>query len=153
MLLKFSNDEVFAVGAAKYFYRPATAEENTNRIIIPIVVEVDHQILTQAVLDTGAPYAILDPEIARAAGFTDDLALDRIKMNIRGQRLAGSLTRLNITLQATEGDDLTIDTTTFIPDSSSAWGGFPSFLGLAGFLERVRFAIDPNTDTFYFGSL
>jgi hypothetical protein len=24
---------------------------------------------------------------------------------------------------------------------------------LSGFLERIRFAIDPNTDTFYFGQL
>jgi len=30
---------------------------------------------------------------------------------------------------------------------------FPSFLGLTGFLERIKFAADPNTDTFYFGPL
>jgi hypothetical protein len=153
MLLKFSDDEAFAVGAAEYFYGPATSKETTNRIIIPILVEVTRPIPTQAVLDTGAPYAILDPDIAGVAGFTADQALDRIRMNVRGMVLDGCLTRLNITLQATEGDSLTIDTTTFIPDSASAWGGFPSFLGLAGFLERVRFAIDPNKDTFYFGSL
>jgi hypothetical protein len=153
MLLRLSNDEVFAVGAVEYLYSPATAKENTNRIIIPIMVEIDKKIPTQAVLDTGAPYAILAPAIAKAAGFTTDQALERIVMNVRGMRLEGCLTRLNITLQATQGDDLTIDTTTFIPDSQSSWGEFPSFLGLAGFLERVRFAIDPNTDQFYFGSL
>jgi hypothetical protein len=152
MLLRFPDDEVFAVGATAYRYSPATPQDNTNRIIIPIIVEFDQQILTQAVLDTGAPYAILSPDVAEAAGFTSDQAIARIFMNVRGKRLEGSLTRLSITLQATQGVDLTVDTTAFIPDSQFAWGDFPSFVGLSGFLERVRFAIDPNTDTFYFGS-
>lgn len=152
MLLRLPNDEIFAVGAVEYQYRPATPKETTNRIILPILVEVDKPIQTQAVLDTGAPYAILSPAIAKAAGFTSDQALDRIAMLVRGVRLDGYLTRLNITLQATQGNDLTVDATAFIPDSQTTWGEFPSFLGLTGFMERVRFAIDPNTNTFYFGS-
>lgn len=152
MLLRLPNDEVFAVGAVEYQYRPATPKESTNRIVLPIFVEMDKSIQTQAVLDTGAPYAILSPAIAKAAGFTSDQALDRISMLVRGGWLDGSLTRLSITLQATQGNDLTVDTTAFIPDSQDSWGDFPSFLGLTGFMERVRFAIDPNTDTFFFGS-
>jgi hypothetical protein len=38
------------------------------------------------------------------------------------------------------------------PDSEFAWDNFLCFIGRSGFLERIRFAIDPNTDTFYFGS-
>lgn len=152
MLLRLPNDEIFAAGAVKYEYRPAMPKESTNRIILPISVEVDKSIQTQAVLDTGAPYAILSPAIAKAAGFTSEQALESIRMLVRGKWLEGSLTRLNITLQATEGSDLTVDTTAFVPNDQVDWGEFPSFLGLAGFMERVRFAIDPNTDTFYFGS-
>lgn len=158
MLLKFANEDIFAVGAIKYLYAPATAKESTNRIIIPVTVEpmdmrAGKTIQTQAVLDTGAPYAILDPTIAEVVGFTPEQAQERERMLIRGMRLEGSLTRLSITLQATQGDDLNIETTAFIPDSLEAWGGFPSFLGMAGFIERLRFAIDPNEDKFYYGPL
>lgn len=67
--------------------------------------------------------------------------------------MPGSLVRLNISLEAEQGQDLTVEATTFIPNLKEQWGNFPSFLGLSGFLERIRFAIDPLTDTFYFGSL
>jgi len=29
----------------------------------------------------------------------------------------------------------------------------PSFMGLSGCLERIRFAVDSATDTFYFGAI
>jgi hypothetical protein len=74
-------------------------------------------------------------------------------MLVRGKKLEGSLIRLNITLVAELGENLTVDATTFVPDSEAVWDNFPCFIGLSGFLERIRFAIDPNTDTFYFGSL
>lgn len=158
MLLRFANEDIFASGAIKYLYAPATAKESTNRILIPITVEpanlkTGKRISIQAVLDTGAPYSILDPAIAEVVGFTSEQAQERERMLIRGMRLEGSLTRLSITLQATQGDDLNIETTAFIPDSLEAWGGFPSFLGMAGFIERLRFAIDPNEDKFYYGPL
>uniref|UniRef100_UPI00350F3040 hypothetical protein n=2 Tax=Kamptonema formosum TaxID=331992 RepID=UPI00350F3040 len=108
---------------------------------------------TRAVLDTGAPYVICAPKIARDAGVDPASALERKTMLIRGMRLSGFVVRLNIRLKAEEGEDLDVDSTVFVPDSEVLWGNFPSFIGLTGFLERIRFALDPNTDTFYFGSL
>ena len=104
-------------------------------------------------VDTGAPYVICTPEVASDAGVDPTSALDRKTMLIRGMRLNGSLFRLNVRLVAREGDNLDVDATVFVPDSVDSWGHFPSFIGLAGFLARIRFALDPNTDTFYFGSL
>ncbi len=74
-------------------------------------------------------------------------------MLIRGMRLEGFVVRLNIKLVAREGQDLDVDSTVFVPEVEEYWGDFPSFIGLTGFLERIRFAIDPSTDTFYFGQL
>ncbi|MBD2182745.1 hypothetical protein H6G03_17015 [Planktothrix sp. FACHB-1375] len=74
-------------------------------------------------------------------------------MLIRGMRLDGSIARMSITFRAQEGESLTQEATVFVPDVEEYWGNFPSFIGLAGFLERIRFAIDPLTDTFYFGPL
>ncbi len=104
-------------------------------------------------VDTGAPYVICAPEVASDAGVDPASALRSETMLIRGMRFNGSLFRLNVKLKAEFGKDLDVDATVFVPDSADSWGENPSFIGLAGFLERIRFAFDPNTDTFYFGSL
>ena len=149
-MLLHPNGETFATGAIRYSYRPVSANETTNRIIL--LVEIAG-VLTEAVVDTGAPFVICAPRIALLAGFDRAYALARMRMLIRGMQLEGSLTRLSIKLLAREGDDLTVDATVFVPDVEEYWGSFPSFIGLTGFLERLRFAVDPSTDTFYFGPL
>jgi hypothetical protein len=60
-MLQFSDGETFAVGAIQYIYAPATENETTNRIQLPILLEIDKSVEVYAVLDTGAPYPILDP--------------------------------------------------------------------------------------------
>ena len=62
--------------------------------------------------------------------------------------LAGSLERIPLTLTASDGDSLTIDATWFV---SEEWPG-PTVIGWRGALERIRFAIDPSEESFYFGS-
>ncbi|RLC10701.1 MAG: hypothetical protein DRI57_20015 [Deltaproteobacteria bacterium] len=65
----------------------------------------------------------------------------------------GELHRVSITLLADpgQGDELTIESTTFV---SEEWEG-PVVLGYRGFLERMRFALDPGIipgeQIFYFG--
>lgn len=149
-MLLHPNGETFATGVIRYSYRPVSANETTNRIIL--LVEIAG-VLTGAVVDTGAPFVICAPRIALLAGFDRAYALARMRRLIRGMQLEGSLTRLSIKLLAREGDDLTVDATVFVPDVEEYWGSFPSFIGLTGFLERLRFAVDPSTDTFYFGPL
>lgn len=149
-LLLFPDGEYFAIGAINYAYRPAITSDTTNRIIIVVYVEDS---ITEAVLDTGAPYPIISPKIAKQAGLDRVKPLERKTMLVRGMRLEGSIIRLNMTLPADEGEDLTVDATAFIPDVEEYWGDFPCFIGQMGFLERIRYAVDPATDTFYFGTL
>ena len=60
-------------------------------------IEVEMQgIRTKAVVDTGAPYVICPPRVAREAGFEGIEPLARLTMLIRGMRLEGSLIRLCI---------------------------------------------------------
>ncbi len=149
-LLFFANGDTFATGATGYDYRPATETETTNRIILELQIE---GIPTVAVVDTGAPYVICSPKVATDAGIDPASALERKTMLIRQMRLDGFVYRLNLTLKAEVGEDLDVDATVFVPEVEEFWGDFPSFIGLGGFLERIRFALDPNTDTFYFGQL
>jgi len=149
-LLLFPDGEAFATGAMRYDYAPATSSETTNRIILTIAVET---VITEAVVDTGAPYPIITPRIARLAGLSQMTPLERITMLVRGMRLEGSVIRLNITLIADEGEDQDVAATAFIPDVEEYWGNFPSFIGQIGFLERICFAVNPSNNTFYFGQL
>jgi len=149
-LLQFTGGTSFASGVLRYDYRPIN-EETTNRIIIQIEIISGYKI--EAVLDTGAPYVILNPKFAPLAGFSPESVLFEENMVVRGIKLAGKIARLRFTLKADEGDDLDIEATVFVPNDIDQWNDFPSFLGQAGFLERIRFAIDPTENKFYFGAL
>ncbi|MBD0394521.1 MAG: hypothetical protein ICV52_11885, partial [Microcoleus sp. C1-bin4] len=64
-LLLFPDGEYFAVCGINYACRPAITSDTTNRIIIIVYVEDS---ITEAVLDTGAPYPIISPKVAKQAG-------------------------------------------------------------------------------------
>ena len=67
----------------------------------------------------------------------------------RSRTIHGKLIRTPLTILADEGDSLEVDATVFI---SSEWQ-HGNFLGYAGLLERIRFAVDPQTNGFYFGRI
>ncbi|NER39264.1 MAG: hypothetical protein F6J93_35825 [Oscillatoria sp. SIO1A7] len=64
MILTFSNGEPFATGAIRYDYRPATERETTNRMILAIDIE---GYITEAVVDTGAPYSVIAPQSSQTS--------------------------------------------------------------------------------------
>ena len=99
-------------------------------------------------IDTAAPWCVLESSLA------DRIADQEIPL-VHGQLLSsrlgvftGDLCRSSITLLADEGDSLTVEATVFV---CADWPG-PSVIGYNGFLERVRFAVDPTTNLFYFGA-
>ncbi len=151
MLLCFEDGTPFAQGGCAYENRPASEQENTPRIIVPVQIE---GVATRAILDTGGVYLVCDPETAEFLALDPAQSLGTETLGIRGMRYAGNLYRLSLGLMATEGVGLQVEVTAFVPQlvTSDAWV-LPSFLGLQGCLERLRFAIDPSTDTFYFGSI
>jgi hypothetical protein len=52
-------------------------------------------------------------------------------------------------LLADTGEPLDVPATVFVtPD----WPG-PNFLGYQGLLQRIRFAVDPESNRFYFGPI
>ena len=60
---------------------------------------------------------------------------------------------MRIGLEAERGESLDIEATVFVPilPPGETWL-HPNFIGLDGFLNRIRFAIDPEENAFYFGS-
>ena len=106
-----------------------------------------------ALLDTGAHWTLIGPELIQELGDELGEAIDEPPpMSTRLGRFHGTLHRLPIQLVADMGADFTVDGTCLaLPD----WPG-PSILGFNGFLERLRFAFEPAIDAdtqarLYFG--
>jgi hypothetical protein len=99
-------------------------------------------------VDTGGHFCILGPEVVDLIG--DSLSGGEATSLLTAQgRLSGRLYRHRIELLAEEGENLDLEATVLV---SPDWRG-PSVLGYTGFLDRMRFAIDPRANQFYFGSL
>lgn len=143
-----SPDGAFATGAAAYSDSHPGIEDPLPRIYVQFWPEgADTDYL--ALLDTGGHFCILSrevadvvrPRLAHSLGLTDLLtAVGRVR---------GELFRHRIELIAEEGEKLAIEATVLI---SSDWSG-PSLIGYTGGLDRMRFAVDPQTNRFFFGPL
>ena len=96
-----------------------------------------------ALLDTGAELSVAGHEVYQ--GFLEkdiplDFSVGKRTINTRFGNFEGLLYRIDIALTADWGEPLTIEGTfLFCKD----WRG-PTVLGFHGFLERIRFAIDPD---------
>jgi hypothetical protein len=112
-------------------------------------------ITTTAFVDTGSPFVVCKPEIAEALGLVPEDGVSVNRLKLRESLLDGSLHRIEVTLLAEIGQSLSVEATVFVPhlQSYQEWGDFPAVLGLTGFLERIRYAVDPGSDSFYFGEL
>lgn len=150
--LTFADGQPFATGVARYDYRPATQHEDSLRLVLQI--EIDG-IRMPAVVDTGAPFVVCTPQFVKYLDIDPKMSVQRKTMLIRGSWVTGYLYRLPISFLAEEGEDLYVDATVFAPDPEweEGWGDLPSFIGLSGCLERMRFAVDPGADIFYFGPI
>jgi gag-polyprotein putative aspartyl protease len=141
-MLKFADGTVFAGGSAPY-YLP---EESLR---LQIEIEINGQRFSAAV-DTAAPYFICNLAVAQLLGLTTADHVGEVTLSTRKGRISGRLYRTAVVLLASEGESVEIEVTTFVPDDQS-WNDEPLFLGLFNCLDRVRFAVDPAADTFYFG--
>lgn len=142
----------FVAGVARYEdHYPG--QEDVARMVIPLIVA--GQLTVPAIVDTGAPWCVLDPEIAEwvqdsvQALYTPDQ-----RLMIRGVLYRGRLLRLDLQVPSFQGESLQVEATVFVPSLSSGetWT-LPNFVGLDGFLNRMRFAIDPTENDFYFGPM
>jgi hypothetical protein len=102
-----------------------------------------------AVMDTAAPWCIFVPEVGFTLRRSFEPVLRRTTLSTRLGVFHGSLYRIPLRLHADEGDSLDVEATVFL---SPDWQG-PNFIGYQGLLQRIRFAVDPETNLFYFGQI
>ena len=146
-MLYLENGDSFAQGACRFIRSDITEHGGLDRIRLFVQLE---EIQTRVALDTGGAYLICPPEIAEALELDPAYRLDRVELSIRGQPTQGDLHKVYLHLLADEGQghSLQVEVTAFVPEHDR---GVPTYMGLKGCLENIRFAVDPATDTFYFG--
>lgn len=136
----------FTSGALHYLDHHPQDGIATPRIVIKVGVGV---IETEAIVDTGGLFFICDAGILALGECELGAALEKHRLNVRGYVFDGNLYRMPITLLAQVGESIPFEATTFVP---RGFWPFPSFLGLQGCLEFIRFAVDPAANMFYFGA-
>lgn len=102
-----------------------------------------------AVVDTAAPWCIFKPILGDFIRARQSPADENIGLSTRLGVIYGDLYRWPITLPAEEGENLEVEATIFL---SPEWRG-ENFVGYQGLLQRIRFAVDPGANLFYFGDL
>ena len=137
------DDELFTVGRA-IFQDAMTGEGEDAKIYVKIGLNDVEPIL--ALLDTRATWSVLDRDYAEEIGLLNTEG-HKLKLSTRHGLFEGKVVRTPVRLLADEGKSLEVDATVFV---SANWT-HGNFLGYSGLLERVRFAIDPERNHFYFG--
>lgn len=99
----------------------------------------------EALLDTGSEWCVLPSSVADAIEVSSDLGA-AMRLHSRLGTFQGLLARRGITFLAEAGEEFQIDATWFV---SPEWNG-PVVIGWKGCLERMCFAIEPATETFWF---
>lgn len=141
-------------GIAQYF---PFHKVGAASLIIGVKCQLADQEYTEvALFDTGSQWSIIDGETAKIIEDHFSEPCGNIKIHTRYGKMDGTLRRLPIRLLADDdcGVNLNIDSTVaVVPD----WPG-PVVLGYNGFLEKIRFAIEPSyspetVDKIYFDKI
>ncbi len=65
----------------------------------------------------------------------------------------GWLYPTTISLEATKGVGVTVEAQVFIPQVQPGQRRLPNILGFYDFLAKIRFAVDPENNHFFFAAL
>jgi hypothetical protein len=141
--------ESFTIGRARFVDKIPDSAEITAKVYVRIEFpQLTPEPVWFAQIDTGASWSVLDRELAEDLGVLNGDGM-LAAMSTRLGLIKGRLERLRVALVADEGEPVEIDATFFV---SREWHG-RTFLGYSGFLDRLRIAIDPSSDSVFFGPL
>ncbi len=144
-MLWLESGGIFAVGNARYSLFPPDDPK------LGLWVEID-EVLVLAVVDTGSPYLVCSLELAAQMNVSGMDKIGTAALWAHSGKIRGDLYRLPVKFLAAEGTSVEIVATAVVPHpNQSAWHNAPTFLGFRDCLERLRFAIDPSEEKFYFG--
>jgi hypothetical protein len=101
-----------------------------------------------AMVDTAAPWCIFEPDICEQIRERLVVVEEDARLHSRLGHFQGTLGLGRLKVSAVEGESLDLDVLMFL---CLDWPG-GNFIGYQGFLDRIRFAVDPHRNRFYFAS-
>jgi hypothetical protein len=125
----------------------ATAGLNKAACIYIEVLPIGLVLPITAMIDTGAPWCILEPQFGEQIKDFLEVVESEVWLDTRLGRVRGGLYRGALMIPALEGEPLEVNATFFL--SSDWYGG--NFIGYEGLLQHIRFAVDPRDNAFFFG--
>ena len=134
----------FCTGRSAFLDAPSAPTEASAKLFVRLRLR---GLETLAQVDTGAAWSVITPDLAEVLGLLDGDGPEA-QISTRHGVVAGKLERVAVTFPASSGDSLDVEATVFV---SRFWSA-GTFVGWAGLLERVRFAVDPRENHFYFGA-
>jgi predicted aspartyl protease len=138
------GDSFFTSGRARFDDTASWAPDSNAKVYVKITPE-NLGVVLLALVDTGAPWSMLDAEVADALNLLNKNG-EPIAVRTWRRTVHGRLERIKIRLHADEGESLDFDATVLVaPD----WRG--NFLGYGGLLQHIRFGLDATNNHFYFG--
>jgi hypothetical protein len=138
----------FATGVARYADHDRSASELAPRIYLE-VTPGSLEAPVFAMVDTAAPWCIFAAQIGRSLRHEFYPVADGVLLTTRLGTYRGNLYLVPLIVPALDGESLALDATVFL---SPDWPG-GNFLGYEGLLQRIRFAVDPEANLFYFGRI
>lgn len=137
----------FATGASRYRDHGKGRSEGPGIYVEIIPGTLEAPVL--AILDTGAPWCIFDSSTGEAIQYGYHPVSGPLSLSTRLGTFRGYLYSVPVRLPVIAGETLNFDATVFV---SPEWPG-GSFIGYEGLLQKIRFAVDPGANLFYFGPL
>ena len=100
-------------------------------------------------VDTAAPWCIFDSEVGEILQEQFQPVSGELSLSTRLGLFTGHLYRAPLAFPPAVGGPFEVEATIFV---SPDWSG-GNFLGYEGLLQRIRFAVDPEANLFYFGQI
>jgi Tfp pilus assembly protein PilZ len=155
MLPTFGDGRPFARGGVDYNNVPEY-ELSEHMVLMVEIGDYPKTMMTEAVVYTGVPYMICTREMAKAVGLNLSKPEETGRVRVEGVWVEGGIYSVTLTLLADvdKGESVPVVVWAFVPNREEDFNPDPlppTFLGLKGCLNSFLFAVDPFSQTFYFG--
>jgi hypothetical protein len=134
----------FVSGVQEYLDALPFRAEPTTRIVLSVLVE-ETEIAT--LLDTGATQCVLEWDVGEPLLSQSEDAVP-VERALGGGVHRGFAFPVAITFPADEGDPVSIGSIAWTAETFHG----PNLVGYGGLLEKMRFALEPAENRFYFGA-
>lgn len=123
--------------------------DGAHSLIVALSVWIgDSNEQTCMLLDTACHTCVMSTATAEEVGWEPSSDLERRRIDTRLGQFTGLIDRIDISFRGFNDRSLVVDCTWLIIEG---WPG-PTIMGWNGCLERMRWAVEPMDNWFYFGA-